>query len=205
MRPHFHRFLRKFVFDVMPAALTSLVGALFFAHQWTREPARVDVARVAAQSEQIAAMIRDEHALMRVFLDREQELAAARQPLSIKEIKEREVAEAAAARRAAPSREPRRAAAAPAPALPPAAPPAVAAAEPPAFVAHESGPLVVAREPEGAITRIVTVAATWANRAVEASGVGAVSRLIGTVPAQAEAITDRLDAWPAGHVLDARR
>ena len=203
LRPHFHRFLRKFVFDVMPAALASLVGALFFAHQWTREPTRVDIARVAAQSEQIAAMIRDEHALMRVFLDREQELAAARQPLSIKEIKEREVVEAAAARRTVPPREPRRAAA-PVPASPPATASAPVSAEPPAIVAHESGPLVVASEPEGAITRIATVAATWANRAVEASGVGAVSRLIRPAPARAEVFTDRLDAWPAGPVLDAR-
>lgn len=203
LRPHFHRFLRKFVFDVMPAALASLVGALFFAHQWTREPARVDVARVAAQSEQIAAMIRDEHALMRAFLDREQELAAARQPLSIKEIKEREIAEAAA-RRTAPPREPRRAAApVPVPAPPPVS--TTVATEPAAIIAHESGPLVVATEPEGAITRITTVAATWANRAVEASGVGAFSRLIRMAPARAEAMTDRLDAWPAGHVLDARR
>ena len=61
-----HRFLRKFVLDALPGALASLVGALFFTHQWAPAPHPVrlePVERVAMQSEQVAQMIRDEHAL----------------------------------------------------------------------------------------------------------------------------------------------
>jgi hypothetical protein len=84
VRLYVYRFLRKFVFDVLPAALASLVGALFFAHQWTQTPPRGDAARLNAQNEQIVTMIRDEQTLMRALLQREQKVAVQRQAASAK-------------------------------------------------------------------------------------------------------------------------
>jgi hypothetical protein len=153
VRVYLHRFTRKFIFDVLPGALASLVGALFFAHQWTQVPMRTEVARVTAQNEQIVTMMREEQSLMRAVLERDHD-AAPRQPTAAKDtpaLKDKSKVDAdkvetsrgdagrvetgraettasvPARRRTEPSREVARTAAAPATAAPAAAVPAVVA------------------------------------------------------------------------------
>lgn len=204
VRVYFHRFTRKFVFDVLPGALASLVGALFFAQQWTQAPMRVEVARVTAQNEQIVAMMREEQTLMRAVLEREHEFAQRQQP-AVRDSKDRDKVEkdkpettatVPARRRVEPAREVLRSVAAPV------APPPVAkpAAEPQAATL-ESGPLVEPQPQDGVITRMVSVVAALANRALDPSGMRAVPGLVPSAPA----ITDKFVTWPSGHVLDARR
>jgi hypothetical protein len=211
VRVYLHRFTRKFVFDVLPGALASLVGALFFAQQWTQAPMRTEVARVTAQNEQIVTMMRDEQTLLRAVLEREHELAAQRQPPApaIKDAKDKDKVEkdkaettatVPARRRVEPPRDTGRAAAVPV--APPPSPTAKPAAERPHVVAQQSGPLM-APEPEpevGVITRIVSAAVALTHRAANASGVVVPDLMPG-----ARMITGRSDGWPSGHVLDAHR
>ena len=198
VRPYLRRFARKFVFDVLPGALASVVGAMFFAQHWAQppQPVRVDVAeRVAVQSEQIAQMIRDEHALMVEFLKKEQERETARQPLSVKDMRAKEIAVAVPPRRPAdPVREVR----APAP-MP------VSPAKPEVeVVALESGPLVAPEpQPRGAFARIAAVAAAWTDKAVDLTGLRLIPALIRG--AQADMITGELDAATSGHFFSASR
>jgi hypothetical protein len=196
VRVYFHRFARKFIFDVLPGALASLVGALFFAQQWTQAPMRTEVARVTAQNEQIVTMMREEQTLMRAVLEREHE--AQRQPLAVKDPKDKVETTVPARRRVEPAREANRAVAA---SVAPSPPPAVKPAAEPQAATLESGPLTAPEPDEGVITRIVSVVAALTHRTVEASGVRAVAGFVPSVPV----ITDKFDAWPSGHVLDAKR
>lgn len=199
VRPYLRRFVRKFVFDVLPGALASVVGAMFFAQHWAQppQPVRIDAAeRVAQQSEQIAQMIRDEHALMVEFLKTEQAREAARQPLSVKDMKAKEIAAAAV-----PPRRPVEAvrevkAATP---LPPAKPDVE-------VVALESGPLV-APEPKrtGTFAHIAAVASAWTDKAVDVTGLRLIPALISGIPARADMITGELDAAAGGHFISASR
>jgi hypothetical protein len=221
VRVYLHRFTRKFVFDVLPGALASLVGALFFAHQWTQVPMRTEVARVTAQNEQIVTMMREEQSLMRAVLERDHD-AAPRQPMAAKDapaLKDKSKADAdkvetgkaettasvPARRRTEPPREVARTAAAPAaaapavvaPIVPPPAVPPVAEAPATALV---SGPLVAPDPEDGVITRIVSVVAALTHRTMEVGGVHPVTAFAPTTPA-----ISQFDASPSGHGLDATR
>jgi hypothetical protein len=63
------RFLGKFVLDVMPAALASLVGGYLLTHYqigfWTPRPAAVQVTPASAE---MMALVRDEHAMIIDYL-----------------------------------------------------------------------------------------------------------------------------------------
>lgn len=203
VRPYLRRFVRKFVFDVIPGALASLVGAAFFAQHWAQppQPARIEVTeRVAWQSEQIAQMIRDEHALMVEFLKKEQEREAARQPLSVKDMKAREAAAVAIPPRRVVdvAREVK-------------APTPVAASLPStkpdvAVVALESGPLVAPEpKPTGLFATFATVAAAWTDKAVDVTGLRTIPALISGIPARADMIAGELDAATGGRFISASR
>jgi hypothetical protein len=198
VRPYLRRFVRKFVFDVIPGSLASLVGAILFSQYWAQPqaPARlVDIPRVAQQSEQIVQMIRDEHALMVEFLKKEQQREIARQPLSVKDMKAMEPAVAVPARRSVEAAaEPK--ALAP---LPPAKPEVE-------VVAIESGPLVAPEpKPVGAFARIATVASALTDKAVDLTGVRLIPALIRGIPARADMIGDELDAATGGRFISASR
>jgi hypothetical protein len=93
VRLHLQRFARKFIFDVLPGALASLVGALFFAQQWTQAPMRTEVARVTAQNEQIVTLMREEQSLMRAVLEREHDAPVQRQQPVVKDAKTKDKVE----------------------------------------------------------------------------------------------------------------
>jgi hypothetical protein len=210
VRPHLLRFLRKFVFDALPGALASLVGALFFAHQFSQapQPAHPEAAeRIALQSEQFAQMIRDEHALMVEFLKKEQEREAARQPIPIKDMKAREAIAATAASPAPPApavsparrqAEPVREAKAPV-AVPPAKPDAE-------IVALESGPLVAPEpEPEGAFARFAALASAWTDKAVDVTGLRRIPALMRGIPPRADAMTGQFNTLSGANFISASR
>lgn len=220
--PYVHRFLRKFVLDAIPGALASLVGALFFAHQWAQapQPVRLEtVERVALQSEQVAQMIRDEHALMIEFLKKEQEREVARAPLTIKELKAREALAAAPASRRetvadlkAPTA-PEVKASVPEVKVAAVSEVKAAVAVPPArpseVVTIESGPLVAEPEPapRGTLARIAAVAAIaigWTDRAVDATGVRQIPALIRAIPPRADA-GEPLDTLSGARFVSASR
>ena len=201
VRPYLRSFVRKFVFDVIPGALASVVGAALFAQYWAPPPppVRTDAAeRVAQQSGQIAQMIRDEHAVMVKFLKKEQEREIARQPLSVKDIKAKDAAAAAAAvalrRSAEMVREPK----APAP-LPPAKPDVD-------VVAVESGPLVAPEpKPVSRFARITATAIAWTDKAGDLTGLRLIPALIRDIPARVDLISGELGAASDGRFISASR
>jgi hypothetical protein len=71
--PWLMRLLGKFVLDVLPAALASAIGGLLLAHYQFGRP--VALPPVAAQAEpasaEMMAMVRDEHAMIMTYLDRQ--------------------------------------------------------------------------------------------------------------------------------------
>ncbi len=217
---YLRRFLRKFVFDVLPAALASLIGAMFFAQHWSQPaPAlRTGAAdRLAVQSEEVTRMVREEHALMVEFLVREQERNEARQPLTIREMKAREAALAAPRR---PAAEPLREAksAAPAPSRAPAVPEARSASTSPSapatapvkpdgdMVAIESGPLAAPdAKPAGGFARVAAWAHEWADKAVDVTGLRYVPALVRTIKGEAETVGSEFQTMSDAHLVAAPR
>jgi hypothetical protein len=61
-------FLRKFVFDVLPAALASAVGGLLLAHHGLGPVAQPVAAQVTPASPEMMELLRDEHGLIVNFL-----------------------------------------------------------------------------------------------------------------------------------------
>jgi len=62
--PLLGRFLAKLIFDILPAALASVIGGLLFTHyQLGRAPEPV-AARIAPASAEMMQLLRDEHALI---------------------------------------------------------------------------------------------------------------------------------------------
>jgi hypothetical protein len=202
VRSHLHRFMRKFVFDALPGVLASLVGAMIFAQHWSQPALRADSQRLALRSEEITRMILEEHDLMVEFLKREQARDAARQPLTIAEMKAREAAPVSARRAAEPVREARSALPAAAPAaLPPASVPPSAKPEPD-VVAVESGPLVAPEpQPEGPLARVIA----WADRAVDATGLRQVPALVRTIKSGADAIGNEFETISDARFVGAQR
>src|ERR1700689_1332723 len=67
--PLLARFLGKFVLDILPAALASVIGGfLFTQYQAGRPTARVATEQVTPASAEMMAMVRDEHAMMMDYL-----------------------------------------------------------------------------------------------------------------------------------------
>lgn len=182
-----HRFLSKFLYDILPAALASVVGAMFFAQQWARPPQNPPLPdRAAAQTEQVMQMIRDEHVLMMEFLKKQQQLEAARQPMPLKQARALEAA-AAAPVAAGSSRQPSeisRETNHPLVAVPaPRARPEVA----PTIV--ESGPLAAPTPNKGVIPEILDATAAWKEKAIELSGVREIPTIIRELPAWVDSAT----------------
>ena len=179
--PLLHRFLSKFLYDILPAALASIVGAMFFAQQWARPPQNSPMAdRAAAQAEQVMQMIRDEHVLMVEFLKKQQQLEAARQPLPLKQARPPEVAAPATAAGASArqlsemSRETVRSlVAVPTPRSKPDADPIIV----------ESGPLAAPTPKKGVIPEILDATVAWKDKAMELSGVREIPAMIRELPA----------------------
>ena len=227
VRPYLRRFLRKLVFDVLPGALASLVGAMLFAQHWSQPaPAvrTVDPDELARQKQEIARLISEEHALMVDFLKREQEREAARAPLTVNESKAREAA-TASMRRTEAVRESKPAPVVTAPVVaapvvtasipaatsgaaqpaPPRAGPSAAAKPPGERVAVESGPLV-APEPkqEGTFSRVTSFAFSWADKAVDATGLRHIPALVRTIKGDPQGVAGEFVAISDGRLSGAR-
>ena len=112
--PYYLRFLTKFVFDVLPAALASVIGGFLFTQYHAArvpEPKPAIVETVAsAQMEEAMRMVRDEHTLIVDFL-KGQQAAAEKRNVSFDQarakaaIESREAALREAANREAANRE----------------------------------------------------------------------------------------------------
>ena len=74
------RFLAKFVLEILPAALASLIGGILFAHYQFGQPASPRPAREAAgpATAEMMRLIRDEHSLVHDFLTAQQSVEKAR-------------------------------------------------------------------------------------------------------------------------------
>src|SRR5258705_9949486 len=91
LKPSVSRFVSKFVCEIIPAGVASMIGAALFALVW---PGPIPVATettasdtIVAQNEQIAQLIRDEHEAMLAFLKLEEKREIARQLPTIKEVR----------------------------------------------------------------------------------------------------------------------
>src|SRR6202167_481765 len=63
------RFLGKFVLDILPAALASVIGGFLFTQYQAGHPAaRIATEQVTPASAEMMAMVRDEHAMMMDYL-----------------------------------------------------------------------------------------------------------------------------------------
>jgi hypothetical protein len=95
------RFLAKFVLEILPAALASLIGGILFAHYQFGQPASPRPAREAAgpATAEMMRLIRDEHSLVHDFLTAQQSVEKARLAASAAEaapvVTEAKMAEAA--------------------------------------------------------------------------------------------------------------
>lgn len=145
------RFLGKFVLEILPAALASLIGGVLFAHYQFAQPAAPRPAREAAgpATAEMMRLLHDEHTLVRDFLTAQQSAEKARLAASAAElahpVTEAKLAEAAyrraptgAARTAAHRSRTVVAAAAPVPAPAPMIDQPQSAPPPPAAPVHPS-------------------------------------------------------------------
>jgi len=229
VRPYLRRFVRKFVFDVIPGALASLVGAMLFAQHWPQPAPAVRVADAghAVQSQEITRLVREEHDLMVAFIKQTQERDAARAPLTVGEIKAKEAALVAARRPAGPV-EPGRDVRG-APAMPPATSvavlplPSVAARPAPEIVMAQSGPLVPPEpkaapanpesksgpvaEPKapGSLSRVTAWAFEWADKAVDVTGLRHIPGLVRTIRGGADTVSGEFQTISDARLIGAPR
>ncbi len=93
---YFLRFVTKFVFDILPAALASVIGGfLFTQYHAAKPPERPAVVETVAPArmEEAMRMVRDEHSLIVDFL-KGQQAAAAKRNASFDEARAKAAAEA---------------------------------------------------------------------------------------------------------------
>lgn len=155
--PLLARFLGKFVLDIMPAALASVIGGfLFTQYQFGHTPAPRPVTETAAPASiEMMALVRDEHAMIVDYLKSQMAAEKSRQASEVAARDADAAADADAEGGVAPSATPRAAADAPArhvAAAIIASRPAAARAKPAAaLVASAHAPLVIAQaEPNSA-------------------------------------------------------
>jgi hypothetical protein len=99
--PLLRRFLAKFVHDVLPAALASVVGGVLFTHfQLGRAPEPAATVQVAPASAEMMQLLRDEHGLIVNFL--KAQVANEKKQIAADEGASRAVVEAQPAAAAAP-------------------------------------------------------------------------------------------------------
>src|ERR1700722_3592398 len=79
--PFLARFLGKFVLDIMPAALASVIGGFLFTQfQYGRVPQRPTLEQVTPASAEMMALVRDEHAVIVDYL--KSQMAAEKSPIA---------------------------------------------------------------------------------------------------------------------------
>lgn len=105
--PLFVRFLSKFVLDIMPAALASLIGGfLFTQYQLAPKPAEQKLAAqqivLAQQAEHVLKIVADDHALLKEFVREGRPQARPRDPEPETPVTEAEAPQAAELRPAEP-------------------------------------------------------------------------------------------------------
>jgi hypothetical protein len=169
-----------------------MAGAALFAHQWAQPTPAFrtgEAERLALQGEEITRLVREEHDLVVEYLKVAKERESARAPLSISEMKARELA---ARRVAEPAREARAELKTESktelkPLAPPLPPPSVVAAAPapgPEIATAAAAPVndrkTEPKEP-GGVARVAGWAFEWADKAVDLTGLRHVPGLVRTI------------------------